>query len=189
MPRTVSMRIRNLDFGFENSPVLVLANRNCPEIELPGLTVGPFEEGNEYEVQYWIAQQLVKSGIVRLRREEMLDASKLYKIQWKERVQRARQVSELPEEFYPKLRRYLAELREEITRNPEKMQEYEKVRQVTKDLLNSRLKKIVSLASAPAQTRQVIKNFTSEERFLYEEIFKLIIEWKTHILENEEGEK
>ncbi|RLI20993.1 hypothetical protein DRO45_02945 [Candidatus Bathyarchaeota archaeon] len=64
------LTIKNLDFNFENSPVKVIANRNCPEIKLAGLTVGPFEEGNEYEVRYWIARELVKSGIARFRAEE-----------------------------------------------------------------------------------------------------------------------
>ncbi len=189
MTKTVSMRIENLDFSFENSPAKIIANRNCPEIQLAGLKVGPFEEGNEYEIQYWIAGKLIKSGIARFREDEMLDAAKLYKIQWKERVQTTRQISKLLENFYPKLRRYSAELREEITKKPEKMREYEKVRQLTQDIINSRLKKIVSLASAPAQTEQVLKNFTSEERFLYKETFKLINEWRTQIIKNGEGEK
>jgi hypothetical protein len=189
MPKTVSMKIRNLDFSFENSPVRIMANRNCPEIKLAGLTVDPFEEGNEYEVQYWIARELVKSGIARFREEEMLDAVRLYKIQWKERVQTARQISKLPDKFYPKLRRCLKELREEAAKKPEKMREYEKVTQLTRDILNSRLKKIVSLASAPAQTGQILKNFTSEERFLYEQLYKLTSEWRTQIFKNEGEEE
>lgn len=189
MSKTVSMKISGLDFSFENSRLKIVANRNCPEIKLAGLKVGPFEEGNEYEVQYWIARELVKSGIARFREEEMLDAAKLYKVQWKERVQTTRQISKLPEDFYPKLRRYLVELKQEITKKPEKIREYEKVRQVTQDIINSRLKKIVSLASAPAQTEQILKNFTREERFLYKEIYNLITEWRTQILKNKEGEK
>jgi hypothetical protein len=49
---TVKMQLdnKNLDFCFENSLVKVVANRNYPEVELAGLTVGPFEEGNEYEL-------------------------------------------------------------------------------------------------------------------------------------------
>jgi hypothetical protein len=189
MPKTVSLKIKNLDFSFENSLAKIVANRNCPEIKLAGLNIGPFEEGNEYEVHYWIAKQLVKSGIAHFREEELLDAAKLYKIQWKERVQTTRQISKLPEDFYPKLRRYFVESKKEITKNPEKMREYEKVKQLTQDITNSRLKKIVSLASAPAQSEQILRDFAREERFLYEEIHKLIGEWRAQILRNKEGEK
>jgi hypothetical protein len=186
MAKVNSMDIGNLDFCFENSLVKVIANRNCPEIKLAGLNVGPFEEGNEYEVQFWIAEELEKAGVAHLREEEHLDATKLYKIQWTERIQTSGQISKLPENFYPKLRRYLANLKEESAKTPEKLREYEKSKHLTQDIVNSRLKKIVSLASAPPQTEQILKNFSSEERVLYERLRKLICEWRMHILEYEE---
>jgi hypothetical protein len=186
MPKPVSINIGNIDFSFEHSPVKIIANRNCPEIKLAGLNIGPFEEGNEYEVPFWIAQELEKAGIARFREEERLDTAKLYKIQWTERVQTVGQISKLPENFYPKLRRCLTELKEEASKTPEKLREYEKSRHVTQDIVNSRLKKIVSLASAPPQTEQTLKNFTDEERFLYEHLNKLVHEWKTQILEYKE---
>ncbi|MEM3727761.1 MAG: hypothetical protein QXF75_00995 [Candidatus Bathyarchaeia archaeon] len=181
----ISGKIKALDFMFENSPVKVIANRNCPEIRLAGLIVGPFEEGNEYEVMYWVARELEKFGVVRFRSEELLDSTKLYKIHWKERVQTAGQISELPKDFYPKLRRYLDGLREEAVRHPEKMREYEKAKQLALDILNLRLKKIVSLASAPAQTEHVLRNLMAEERILYEQIYRLINRWKAQMLESE----
>ncbi|MGQ9544938.1 MAG: hypothetical protein ACUVQX_04045, partial [Candidatus Bathycorpusculaceae bacterium] len=162
--------------------------RNCPEIKLAGLNVGPFEEGNEYEVQFWIAQELVKAGIARFREDERLDATKLYKIQWTERVQTAGQIPKLPENFYPKLRRYLAELKDEALKAPEKMREYEKIRHLTQDVLNARLKKIVSLASAPAQVEQTLKNLTLEERNLYDQLYNIIQEWRTKIISYEKVE-
>jgi hypothetical protein len=176
---------RNLDFCFENSLVKVIANGNYPKIELAGLTVGPFEEGNEYELYFWIAQQFVEQGIAHFREEDSLDAAKLYKVVWKERVQIAGQISELPEDFYPKLRRYLANIKEEIAKQPEKVQEYEKAKHLARDIVNSRLKKIVALSSGPAQTDQVLKKFTSEEKFIYQQLGTIINEWKAQILEYE----
>jgi len=182
----ITGKIKALDFIFENSPVRVIANRNCPEIKLAGLTVGPFEEGNEYEVLYWVARELEKFGVVRFRGEDLLDSAKLYKIHWKERVQTVGQISELPKDFYPKLRRLLAGLKEETVKNPEKVREYEKAKQLATDIVNVRLKKIVSLASAPAQTEHVLRNLTAEERLLYDKIYMLVNKWKTHLLEFEE---
>ncbi|MEM1565879.1 MAG: hypothetical protein QW510_02160 [Candidatus Bathyarchaeia archaeon] len=191
MQGDISYKIKALDFMFENSPVKVVANRNYPEIKLAGLTVGPFHEGNEYEILYWVARELERFGVVRFRSEELLDSAKLSKIHWKERVQTAGQVSELPRDFYPKLRRLLAGLKDEAAKNPEKMREYEKVKQLATDIVNLRLKKIVALASAPAQTEHVLRNLTAEERLLYEQIYKVINHWKTRLLEFEEvgGEK
>jgi len=93
----------------------------------------------------------------------------------------------LPEDFYPKLRRYLATLKQEVTQ-PEKITEYQKTRQLAKDVVNSRLKKIVALSAAPGQTDQVLKKLSSEEKILYDQLVKIISGWKADILAIE-GEK
>jgi hypothetical protein len=166
--------------------VKIVANRNCPEIKLAGLTVGPFDEGNEYEVYFWIAKELAAAGMAHFREEDILDATKLFKAQWKEGVQIPGQISQLPEDFYPKLRRFISELKVQ-TSNSEKFQEYDRAKQLARDIVNSRLKKIVALSSAPAQSDQVLKKLTSEERIVFEQLVKIISEWKAKILEN--GEK
>ncbi len=177
---------KNLDFCFENSLVKVIADRNYPEMKLAGLSVGPLAEGNEYEIFYWVAEQFAEQGIVHFREDDNLDAAKLYKIVWKERVQIAGQISELPDDFYPKLRRFLAKIKHEIAKQPEKMQEYEKTKHLASDIVNSRLKKLVALASSgPIQTDQLLKKITKEERIVYEQLSKIVGEWKTQILECE----
>ncbi len=166
--------------------VKIVANRNCPEIKLAGLNVGPFDEGNEYEVYFWVAKELAATGMVHFREDDILDATKLFKAQWKEGVQIPGQISQLPEDFYPKLRRFISELKVQ-TSNSEKFQEYDRAKQLARDIVNSRLKKIVALSSAPAQSDQVLKKLTSEERIVFEQLVKIISEWKAKILEN--GEK
>jgi len=188
--KKMRMSNKNLDFCFENSLVKIIADRNYPEIKLAGLSVGPFEEGNEYEVHYWIGQEITNQGIAHFREDDCLDATKLYKIVWKERVQIAGQISELPEDFYPKLRRYLANIKGEIARKPEKIQEFEKTKQLAGDIVNSRLKKIVALSSSgPGQTDQVLKKITEEERTIYEQLSKIIGDWKAQILECSGGKQ
>lgn len=176
------LSIKDVDFLFENAVVKVIANRDSPEIVLVGLKFGPFSEGEEYEVKFWVAKEMVKMGLVRFREEDVLDAVKLHKIHWKERVQSARQISFLPQDFFPKLRRYLAETKAKAVNNIEKMREYEKIVRVSHDIVNCRLRKIVSLASAPAQTNQVLANLTPEERILYDQLYAFINEWRTKIL-------
>ncbi len=187
MPQTVASKIDSRDFHFENSLVRMIANRASPEIKLGGLALGPFEEGNEYEVYYWAASELEKTGIAHFREQEQVDTTKLSKIQWTERVQSPGQISKLPENFYPKVRRFLTKLKAESMRDPEKMREYERVRHLAQDIINSRLKKTISIASSPAQTENALRNFAEEERFLYEKIFKLVGEWKNKIIEHQEG--
>ena len=184
----MAAKICTLDFSYENSLVKIIANRNCPEIKLAGLTVGPFDEGNEYEVYFWVAKELATAGMVHFREDDVLDATKLFKVQWKEGVQIPGQISELPDDFYPKLRRFISDLKNQASRETEKYQEFNKAKQLARDIVNSRLKKIVALSSAPAQTDQVLKKLTAEEKILFEQLVKLISEWKIKIIESE-GEK
>lgn len=184
MGNAVDVSLKDFDFMFENSTVKVVANRNSPEIAVAGLKVGPFEEGNEYELLFWVAQELEKARIVRFR-QKMLDMQQLHKIHWKERVQGISRMAELPEEFYPKLRRYLARLRENALKNTDKMREYVKASQLARDIINNRVKKVVSLASIPTPTNQFLKNLTIEERVLYERLHKIISSWRRQILEGD----
>jgi DNA replication initiation complex subunit (GINS family) len=98
-------------------------------------------------------------------------------------------MAHLEQGFYPKLRRYLSALKIEAARAPEKILELEKTRQLTKDIVNSRLRKVVSVASAPTQTEQILKSFTPEERQLYLRLCRLIGEWRNHIVEERELEE
>jgi len=50
------------------------------------------------------------------------------------------------------------------------------------------LKKIIALSAGPAQTDQVLKKFTSEERLIYEQLGRIIAEWRTQILDCEREE-
>jgi hypothetical protein len=181
--------IRDADFVFQNMPIKIVANRDSPKIDLPGVKVGPFKEGKEYEVRFWIATELKKAGIAHLRIDEPLDLMKLNKIHWKEtRIQTSQRVTPLPVDFYPKLRRYLKELNEEAIKKAEKRSDYEKAQKLSDDITRTRLKKIVSLASS-SQTRQILENLTKEERVLYDCLYGTISNWRTEILKKQGGGK
>jgi hypothetical protein len=171
--------------------VKIVANRNCPEIKLAGLTVGPFDEGNEYEVYLWVAKELTATAMVHFREDDLLDNTKIYRINFREGKKAPDQITDIPSDFYPKLRRYLLELKDQATQTQqsEKFQEYDRTKQLSRDIVNSRLRKIVSLAATPALSDQVTKNLTAEERIVYDQICKIITEWKAKILEQNGADK
>jgi len=179
-----NISIPKLDFMFRNAKVAIIANSDYHEIELAGSKIGPFMEGGEYEVRYWIATELIKRRLAKFK-EEQIDSNKLYKIQWKERVQSYSQITESHKNFYPSLRRFLKELSDSSVNNPEKLVEYKKARQLSQDIVNLRLKKIVSLASSKSQTFQGLKNLTPEEKILFERISNFILSWREQIFNGE----
>jgi hypothetical protein len=169
------------DFLFENKPIKVIAVRNSSKIELAGLSAGPFEEGNEYEVRFWVAQELEKAGIIRPR-EETITASRLYQTLHRERIQPISNLSSMPEDFYPRLRRLIEELKSSSKSSPDKMREYEYAQKLSNDIVGCRLKKIVSLACTPGQKSQILRNLTVEEQELYGKLDKIINDWRDEIL-------
>jgi hypothetical protein len=179
--------IKEVDFTYENSSIKIIANRNHPEIELAGIKIGPFEEGREYDVKYWIAHELERAGIAHIRPEQQLDLRKLNNIHWKESgIVHAKQLSSLEADFYSKLRRYLAGLKRNAVGNTEKSFEYQKAGRMAQDIVNCRLQKIISLASSPDQTNLTLKDMATEEHILYENLHTFIREWKTSILKETE---
>jgi hypothetical protein len=159
----------------------MVAIRNFPKIELVGFSIGPFKEGNEYEIKFWIAREIEKAGIARSR-EESLGPSRLYQLQHTERIQPTSNLSSLPKDFYPRLRRILNELKDSSKNSPEKMREFEHVQRLSQDIVNCRLKKIVSLASTSGSKSQILRNLTIEENELYERLNKIINEWQSKII-------
>jgi len=73
----------------EYTPVKVVAASEIPELKLCGLTVGPVDEGREFETSVWVAEELVKAGLARFKDE--LDVQTLTRIHWGEMVQEVRE--------------------------------------------------------------------------------------------------
>ena len=63
-------------------------------------------------------------------------------------------------------------------------EEHKHTKQLARDIVNSRLRKIVALSAAPAQSGQILDKLTTEEKILYDQLVKLISEWKAKILQN-----
>jgi hypothetical protein len=168
------MSIEDLDFDFEERLVAVIVERDCPEIEVAGERIGPLKKEQEVELRYWIASKLVKAGIVRFK--EKIDLSYLYDLYWKEIIQPGRKLFSLPKDFYPKVRRLLAELK---VRSHD---DYEKALRLVTDIVNCRLKKIVALSSMPALTSRELENLSGEERILYNALHSIIEQYRREIL-------
>ena len=177
------MSIDDVDFDFENMSTKIVVSRNIQELKVGGVVIGPIEEGKELETRYWIASQLVTAGLASFHDDGSMNFNVLYKIHWKEtKLQTGRRISSLPEYFYPKLRRYLSQLKEKAATDATRANEYNNVRRLALDIVNCRLKKIVSLSASPAQTEDVLQRLSKEERILYKSLHSIVSDWRSKIL-------
>lgn len=171
------------DQRFDQKTVRMVALKPIPKMSVAQAKLGPWEAGARFEVYYWIAGELEKSGVARFESEaEKLSLMDVQKAQIVETMQPSRRLSALPENFYPKLRRFLKESKEAGSEDPEKKAEFEKALRSGMDIVTSRLNKILLLASAPEGAEAAVKNLTPEEKALYEKLHRAVEEWKTSVL-------
>lgn len=177
--------IEDADLEFQNSMVKTVALGNLQELIVTEITVGPLQEGKEYEMRFWIALELVKAGYARFYEDDLMTFSSLNKIHWKEtKLQSSRQISSLPKFFYPKLRRYLGDLKQRLTSDASLAGEYTQASRLAQDIVNCRLRKIVNLATYP-QTEGILRSLSKEERSMFEYVDSMVSEWMLKVLKKE----
>ena len=179
------MSVEDIDFDFENSSIRVVVTREIPEMpRMPKLTSA--RVGLEVEVPYWVAHELVQGGYVKFREEDVITYNSLSKIHWKETIPASRQIPSLPGNFYCILRRHLAELRKQSKQDQVKLRELERTETLVRDIVNVRIRKIVSLSASPTPSGELIQGLTHEERGLYAVLNQTIEGWKNKLLERDE---
>ena len=187
MAEAVAMSVEDIDFEFENSSIRVVVTREIPEIpRMPKLTSA--RVGLEIEVPYWVAHELVQTGYAKFREEDVITYNSLSKIHWKETIPASRQIPSLPANFYCILRRHLAELRKQSRQDQIKLRELERTETLVRDIVNVRIRKIVSLSASPTPSGELIQGLTHEERGLYAVLNKTIGDWKMKLLELDENQ-
>jgi hypothetical protein len=181
----VASSVADVDFDFQNLPVRIVLTREIPFSHPATERLQSVKIGQEAEVPYWAADELVSAGFAKYRDDDVLDLPKLSKTHWKETIPSSTQLPSLQAEFYCMLRRFLTRLKIEGKQDTSKLREYEKADNLSRDIINCRLRKIASFAAAPGPSSDLLKNMTSEEQALYKELRSAIGEWKSSILESE----
>ncbi len=178
------MTVNDIDFDFENSQIRVVVTREIPET--PRMTkLSSAKVGQEIEVPYWTARELVQLGYARFREEEVLTYNSISKIHWRETIPASRQLPSLQPAFYCLLRRHMLELRQLSKQDQVKLRELERTETLVRDIVNCRIRKIVSLAASPTPSEELIQGLTYEERVLYSILNRTIEDWKSKLLGQE----
>lgn len=150
-----------------------------PLINVCDETVGPVEKGSEIESSLWVAEELARNQLaVILESQEPLSLTELQRIQLRENIQASRRLSNLSNDFYPRLKRFMSQLNSESEHR--RIVEFQKAQKLAVDILTSRLYKILLIASAE-DSIAVTQNLTPEETELHRTIHQLVSDWKTKI--------
>jgi hypothetical protein len=179
------MTVGDIDFDFENTQTRVVLTREVPDTSPRIAKMSSARVGQEIEVPYWSARELVQLGYARFRDEDILNYNTLSKIHWRETIPASRQLPALQTNFYCLLRRHLSDLREQSKQDQVRLRELERTESLVRDIVNCRIRKIVSLAASPTPTEEILQGLAFEERVLYTVLNRTIEEWKSKLLGQE----
>ena len=167
----------SLYFKFENTPVRILAVRKIPEIMTPGIVVSETDEGRTLVVPLWVAWELSEAGLAKIIDEGVTD-EEWTQIHYREKFQPLGQPSPLPSDFYFNayltFKRKIGEVSEQGRQD-----ELGRLKGRFRDILESRVGKIIRLSSAEAKVP--IRELQKEETDLYKELYELISTWRKEL--------
>ncbi|HUK50355.1 MAG TPA: hypothetical protein VLV18_04915, partial [Terriglobales bacterium] len=84
------MSVEDVDFDFENSQTRVVLTREVPETSTKMSKFSSVRIGQEIDVPYWTAKELVQLGYARFREEDVLNYNSISKIHWRETIPASR---------------------------------------------------------------------------------------------------
>ncbi len=167
--------MEDLYLEFENMPVRLVAARKIPRMETAGITIEETEANRELTVNLWIAWELVEAGLARFA-DDGLSNEDWTQIHYRERFQPLGKFSPLPDRFYSRAYLTFSRLMKEAGGDETRLQHLNRLRGMFRDILESRIGKVVRLASAEAAAMS--RALQPEEAALYSELHALISSWR-----------
>ncbi len=176
--------VKEAEFILQDAPVRLRITEDVERLRVAGLTLDGLTKGEEVEVPYWVAEELMKTGKGELL-EERFNLKDLAKAHWREALPSSRHLANIGEGFYFNLRRFLSRLRDESVKDSDKERDLEKAHSMAMDIINCRVRKLASLAASQIERDEITKNLTLEERKLFESLKAAVEDWRREILEED----
>jgi hypothetical protein len=170
----------SLSFEFENMSVNLVALRKIPEIETAGIKVKETEAGGNLTVNLWIAWELIQAGLARLAAEVISD-EEWTQVHYRERFQPLGRPTPLPDDFFSRIYLTFKQDMGRAARNESRRESINRARGRYRDILESRIGKLVRLASAEAAADT--RHLRPEEDTLYKELHSIISSWREEMRE------
>lgn len=135
----------------------------------------------ETEVPRWMAYVLAKKQKAELLDEEKIGIEELARLGFLETrtAKTPSSIHKLPLDFYVKIKNRFEILREMLKNNPSPnlIEEYRNMEMFVRDIIRSRLRKILTLTLTIEEPKEIIERLTPEERTLYRLLRNIIKIW------------
>ncbi len=131
------------------------------------------ENSVETEVPLYVAEQLFEDGIADPV-EKALDSKALSMIAWEER-HRTNQISKVPDSFYRQLSTLISS--DNVAEKTKRVLEASAI-----EVMEARLKKILTYSLIPSLPKEVVSNLTPEESYVLELMRLVMSSWRKEVL-------
>jgi len=178
--QNMKKHLNDIQYKFKLSTVTVTAKEDLDQIQIEDYLVKNVSSGDTVDLPVWVASVLHERNLVEVN-EDSLEVE-IFRLINRERIQKTLALSEIKDNFYFKLNIFLTNSKINLQKNPELKNDYDKLYNSALDLVNIRIKKIVSLASLSTHPDDLTIKLTPEEQFLFNEIKSTIVKWRTLLI-------
>ena len=169
----VLKELGRIQFDFENKDISVKCLKNLEEFDMGDRKI-KLLKGVRIKVPFWLAIFLEKDGYIELEETNEMNFPILYKLSKKEGDNIALQ--ELSSYFYIAMRKTYEEFKDKKKSIP--YRQIEAIDMKLRELMTMRLSKIIKIAEKGRNITTKTRNFTPEERWLFEFVSEAIEKWK-----------
>ena len=169
---------RERDFLLSTTRVTMkssLENIDLGDYKLDGVTAG-----ESVELPRWVAEELVRMNMAEAPEEPF--ETEVVKALSREKMMGPLQLSQLPLDFYVKMRRRIAYLDSAAKEGKVRREDFERVRASSYDLIGMRLSKLLSLSSTSASAASLGDKLTPEEKAFFSNSQASSKEWREVLL-------
>jgi hypothetical protein len=179
---TVETMYDAIRFKFRNTPVTVMVQNPVEEFTVQDNKYGPYEKGQEVDLPRWVAEVLFSQDMVKFKDAEV-DLPKLQKAVWRETSEPVLQ--ELPSHFFFQVKQQISQIARKNIESPNSilLSTQTKMEQLLRDLIASRLIKLMKIALREERIHESKERMTEEENWLIDQLINLLRNWEKHILE------
>jgi hypothetical protein len=149
-------------------------------LEVGDFHIDRLDEGETVDLPRWVAEEIIAKGMA----EEAVAPfeNEVFNALGKEKMMGPLQLSTLGRDFYVKMRRRLATMRDGVAEGRGRKEDFDKLRAGCYDLVGIRLSKLLSLSSSTAQPSSMDERLTPEEAAFFALTQSLSKEWRTGLL-------
>lgn len=177
--KTITELFEQREREFLLSPVRVTMKGSLEEMEVGDVLIEKANEGETAELPRWVAEELVELNLAEMQEEAF--ETEIFKVLTREKMLGAPQLSQLQPNFYLKMRRRLAAIKEGSERGKYRREDYERLKASCYDLIGRRLSKLLSISSS-ASLQAIGDKITPEERFFFTSSRSFSDEWRLSLL-------